>query len=113
MDRIHGSMEVLNSLQITEETAGLDKASKELLKNKEVLAVILKGVVEEYADYSYEEIMGFIEGDSITDTEEVSSGRHSTRITGDDKEYALLGERPRTLTPCFGLLIRSSHGNPC
>lgn len=41
---IQGSMEVLNSLQITEGLEGLDRASKELYKNKEVLAIILKGV---------------------------------------------------------------------
>jgi len=47
-------MEVLSSLQITADTAGLDQASKELYKNKEVLAVILKGVVREFELYSYD-----------------------------------------------------------
>lgn len=75
MSKIQGSVEVLNSMQVTADTAGLDKASKELMKNKEVLAIILKGVVREYEKYSYEEIMDFIEGDSITDDEEVTAGR--------------------------------------
>lgn len=93
MSKVQGSVEVLNSMQITADTAGLDKASKDLMKNKEVLAIILKGVVREYENYSYEEIMNFIEGDSITDDEEVTAGRNNSRITGDDKEYAVLGEK--------------------
>ena len=93
MSKVQGSVEVLNSMQITADTAGLDKASKDLMKNKEVLAIILKGVVREYENYSYEEIMNFIEGDSITDDEEVTAGRGTSRITGDDKEYAVLGEK--------------------
>ena len=90
---IPGSMEVLNSLQITEGLEGLDQASKELYKNKEVLAVILKGVVREFEGYSCQEIMDFIEADSITDAEEVSPGRTNTRIVGDDKEYVALNEK--------------------
>lgn len=93
MDKIQGSVEVLNSMQISADTAGMDKASKELMKNKEVLAVILKGVVQEYQDYSYQEIMDFIEGDSITDEEEITAGRNNSRIVGDDKEYIMLGEK--------------------
>ena len=89
---IPGSMEVLNSLQITEGLEGLDQASKELYKNKEVLAVILKGVVREFEGYSCREIMDFIEADSITDAEEVSPGRTNTRIVGDDKEYVAVGD---------------------
>ena len=72
MDKVSGSMDVLSSLQITADTAGLDQASKEIYKNKEVLAVILKGVVREFEPYSYEEIMDFIEADSITDGDEVT-----------------------------------------
>lgn len=61
-----GSTEVFSSFALTEQVAGVDAASKKLLHNKEVLAVILKGTVAEYQDYSAEEIMGFIEVDSIT-----------------------------------------------
>ncbi len=93
MDKAAGSIEVLSSLQITADTAGLDLASKEIYKNKEVLAVILKGVVREYESYGYEEIMDFIEADSITDEVEVSPGRTNTRIHGEDKEYAALNEK--------------------
>ncbi len=90
---MQGSMEVLNSLQMTEGLEGLDHASKELYKNKEVLAIILKGVAREFEGYSYQEIMGFIEADSITAEEDVSPGRTNTRIIGDDKEYAALNEK--------------------
>lgn len=90
---IPGSMEVLNSFQMTEESAGLDRASKELCKNKEVLAIILKGAVREYADYSYVEIMDFIEGDSITNEKSVTPGLTNTRIRGDGKEFAALNEK--------------------
>lgn len=90
---LKGSMEVLNSFQITEGLEGLDHASKELYKNKEVLAIILKGVAREFEGYSYQEIMGFIEADSITNEEDVSPGRTNTRIVGDDKEYAALNEK--------------------
>lgn len=93
MEKIAGSIEVLSSLQITADTAGLDQASKDIYKNKEVLAVILKGVVREFESYSYEEIMDFIEADSITGDEEVSPGRTNTRIQGSDKEFAVLNEK--------------------
>lgn len=71
-DKMKGSMEVLNSFQMTKGMEGLDHASKELYKNKEVPAVILKGVAREFEGYHYKEIMGFIEGDSITTDEDVS-----------------------------------------
>lgn len=101
MNKIQGSAELLNSMQITADTAGMDKASKDIMKNKEVLAVILKGVVREYENYNYEEIMNFIEGDSITDDEEVTAGRNTSRIIGDDKEYTALGEKTASFDTKF------------
>ncbi len=92
-NKVKGSMEVLNSFQLSADTAGLDQISKELYSNKEVLAVILKGVVREFEDYSYEQIMDFIEGDSITNDREVSPGRTNTRIEGTGKEYIALNEK--------------------
>ena len=83
-DSVSGSMAVLHTLQVTEGMEGLDQASKELYRHKEVLAIILKGVVREYKSYSYPEIMDFIEADSITDSEVVSPGHSDidNRITG-------------------------------
>lgn len=93
MEKIKGSMEVLSSLQTTVDIEGLDHASKELYKNKEILAVILKDVVREFEAYDTKQIMGFIEADSITDNEEVSPGRTNTRIQGSDKEFVALNEK--------------------
>ena len=93
MERVTGSMEVLSSMQITDLTAGMYAASKELLKNKEILAVILQEVIEEYRGYPTKEIMDFIEQDSIT-TSEVSAGRTNTKNIGScspkQEDYDLL-----------------------
>ena len=105
MDKISGSMEVLSSLQITADTAGLDQASKEIYKNKEVLAVILKGVVKEFEPYSYEEIMDFIEKDSFSESAEVSPGRTNTRLRADSPEFVQLGEK----TSFFDLAFRAKN----
>lgn len=66
---IDGSMETLNSLQLSTDLEGMDTVSKDILKNKEVLAVILKGVVSEYEKFTTQEIMEFIEADTITSEE--------------------------------------------
>ena len=50
------------------------------MQYREVLAIILKETVEEYQGYSEEEIMEFIEPDSITDATEVSGGRTRTPV---------------------------------
>lgn len=48
--------------------------------------------------------MNFIEGDSITDDEEVAAGRNNPRITGDDKEYAVIGEKMTNFdTKCWAI----------
>ena len=93
MDKIKGSMDALSVMQLTAQMEGLDAQSKVLLRSKEVLAVILQGVVEEYHGYSRREIMDFIEADSIVDGREVSPGRTNTQILGDSTEFALLNEK--------------------
>lgn len=92
-ETVTGSLDVLNSLQISADVEGLDTASKELFMNKEVLAVLLKGVVKEYKDYTLEEIMEFIEKDSITSEDDVSTGRTNTRIQGENVEFRQLNEK--------------------
>lgn len=101
MDRLKGSMDVLNALQLTAEMEGLDAQSKTLLRNKEVLAVILQGVVAEYQGYSRQEIMGFIEADSIVDCKEVSTGRTNTLIQGDSAEFVQLNEKTSNFDVAF------------
>ena len=65
MDKIQGQMDTLSSMQLTARMEGLDAECKLLLSNREILAVILKETIDEYKDYSREEIIGFIEPDSI------------------------------------------------
>ncbi len=93
MSKVNGSMDVLSSMQLTNDMAGLDAQSKELLCNREVLAVILREVVTEYKGYSREEIMGFIESESVTDGTEVSPGRTNTKVSGDNAEFIQLNEK--------------------
>jgi len=49
-----------------------DESSKKLFRNKEIIAPILKYVVEEYKDYSVEEIIAFIDADTVTSNKPVS-----------------------------------------
>lgn len=105
MDKVTGSMEALSTMQLTEEMDGLDAQSKALLHSREVLAVILQNIVEEYKGYSREEIMGFIEADSMSETKEVSPGRTNTRVRGDSAEFAWLNEK----VSIFDLLFRAKN----
>ena len=105
MDKVRGSMEALNAMQLTADMEGLDTQSKTLLHSKEVLAVILQGIVSEYQGYSRQEIMGFIEADSIEDGKEVSPGRTNTQIQGDSAEFVQLNEK----TSQFDLAFRAKN----
>ncbi len=107
MNTLKGSMETLSALQITQNMEGLDVQSKIILRNPEVLAVILQEAIEEYKGYSWKEIMGFIEPDSITDQNEVSPGRTNTLLGGEATEFVQLNEK----TSNFDLAFRAK--NPC
>ena len=72
MGKVAGSIHVLSDMQITANTTGLDAYSKTILRNKEVLAVILQEVITEYKGYSWKEAAEFIEVVSMTSTMEVS-----------------------------------------
>ena len=106
-DTLKGSMETLSAIQITKDMAGLDAQSKIVLRNPEVLAVILQEVIEEYKGYSLPEIMGFIEPDSITDQKEVSPGRTNSPLLAEATEFIQLNEK----TSHFDLAFRAK--NPC
>ena len=93
MDKIQGHMDTLSSMQLTARMEGLDAECKLLLSNREILAVILKETIDEYKDYSREEIIGFIEPDSIESDREVSPGRTNSQIQGDTQEFAALNEK--------------------
>ena len=104
-DRISGSMEALNALQITADTEGMDAESKTILHSKEVLAIILQETVEEYKGYGVREIMDFIEADSIRESREVSAGRTNTQIRGDNPEFVQLNEK----TSNFDIIFRAKN----
>ncbi len=93
MDKITGSMETLSALQITSDMEGLDAECKTILYAKEVLAIILQEVAEEYKGYSRREIMEFIEDDSLSQAKEVSTGRTNTQIRGGNAEFIQLNEK--------------------
>ena len=105
MEKVDGSMEILSAMQVTADMEGLDAQSKLILHSKEVLAIILKETVAEYKDYSKEEIMEFIEADSITGSKEVSPGRTNTTVKGDSAEFAMLNEK----VSFFDLLFRAKN----
>lgn len=55
--------------------------------------MILKETMAEYSDYSREEIINFIESDSIETDREVSPGRTNSQIEGNSQEFVLLNEK--------------------
>lgn len=99
---IAGSVDLLGSVQLLQDREGMDDVSKALLKNKEVLAVILKFTADEFRSYSYGEIMGYIEGASIA-SPDVSPGRTNSRFRADAQEYKVLNEK----TSQFDILFRA------
>ena len=105
MGKVAGSIHVLSDMQITANTTGLDAYSKTILRNKEVLAVILQEVITEYKGYTRKEVMDFIETDSITAESEVSPGRTNTQVQGDSAEFIHLNEK----TSYFDLAFRAKN----
>lgn len=105
MDRMQGSMGTLSAMQLTTDTAGLDAECKMLLHRKEVISVILKGTVEEFEEYSLEEIMDFIEADSLEEAKEVSVNRTNAQVRGDNAEFAQLNEK----VSFFDMLFRAKN----
>ena len=101
MDKLKGSMDTLSAMQITEDTRGLDAECKTILYKKEVLAVILQGVITEYKGYSRQEVLEFIEDDSITRTMEVSPGRTNTETRGSNTEFIHLNEKTSNFDLAF------------
>lgn len=69
----------------------LDNACKELFQNKEIIAPILQKTIKEYADYSIEEIMKFIDADSIDDKFPVSD--IPVEIKGDGTERSSIRDK--------------------
>lgn len=62
---VAGNVALASTFQVTQNTAGYDLARKKVMHHKEILAIIMSFALEEYQNYSLEEIMDFIEQDSI------------------------------------------------
>ncbi len=105
MEKLQGSIESLNAMQMTEDMKGLDVQSKILLWHAEVLAIILRDTVAEYKGYSWQEVESFIEVESITGATEVSPGRTNTKIRRDSTEFSHLNEK----TSIFDLAFRAKN----
>jgi len=79
-----------------------DDGAKKLFGRKEILSPILQHVVSEYAGYTAEEIMQFIEGDTIrTGTAAVSPDMANT-ISGQNGQSVVLGEATSLFDVFFG-----------
>lgn len=105
MEKLSGNINVLSDMQITADMEKFDAQSKTVLRNKEVLAVILQEVIEEYKGYSRKEIMQFIESNSMTDDREVSAGRTNTQVRVDNAEFVQLNEK----VSFFDLIFRARN----
>ena len=93
MRKINASTAAANSLALTELAPQMDDASKEILANKEFLALILKYTVKEFMDMEPHEIVGYIESDSILRSKDVAPGNtNQNRIEGLKSEFAVLNE---------------------
>ena len=75
----------------TKDQAEYDEACKNLFKNKEILAPVLKYAIEEYKDYTVEDIIGFIDGVSISiDT---PADDTSVMVDASDTEMASISDK--------------------
>ncbi len=72
--------------------AQYDAQCKLVLSQKEVLAWILQGVAEEFAQMSVEEIKSCIEGTPEISSEKIYSGQAGERIVGIGNESRITGE---------------------
>lgn len=111
-EKIIGSLDAFSALEIASLTKKLDAAAKQLLRHKEILAVIARGTIGEYQDCSLREIMDLIEDESIG-SPEVSRSRTNTVIEGTSSDFEELGEKAshfdvafRARNPRQGALVK-------
>lgn len=98
------------ALKVSRGKARYDAMGKNILKHLEVLANILKYSVPEYAKYSCEEIIKFIDADSITD-EGVVGPNSNTKIQGEDTVQTSLDEANLTFDVLFKVCKPDSDSN--
>lgn len=83
----------LKSAVYTADDVKVDRSCKSILKDRVLLAAILKAVVSEYKDVSEEEIAKmYIEAGSICDGVSVSKNLTNSSITGDSEEDVSVNE---------------------
>lgn len=100
---VTGSVGLENALDQNKAQAMYDEAGKKLLMYKEVLATILKYSVPKYAQYSAEEIISFIDVDSISEETAVAPDT-DTRIQGDNTVQSSIREANLTFDVAFRVI---------
>ncbi|MDD3402416.1 MAG: hypothetical protein PHQ72_03535 [Hespellia sp.] len=103
VSRVRGTIGLENSLKQAPEENRYDEIGKKVFRHKEVLANILKYSVPEYEHYSCQEIMGFIEGNSISVEDYIALDTDS-RIAGDDTTMTSRDETNLTFDVKFRVL---------
>lgn len=103
INRISGSIGLENALGDDHEKNRYDSVGKSVLKHKEVLANILKYSVLEYSHFTCEEIMSFIDADSILADTSIAPDT-DTRISGDDPTQSAVKEANMTFDVLFKVL---------
>lgn len=87
-----------------------DKACKQILSNKIILAWIMKHILEEYSDYEIEEIANnYIEGEPEISKEAVHRDEEAEFIEGMNSEDTSLKESIVTFDIRFKAITPSSH----
>ena len=86
-----GTLGLENKLLQNEGRLRYDEAGKNVLKRKEVLANILKYALPEFSNYSCDEIITFIDAESISDNVQISPDS-DTRIHGIDTSSSSIHE---------------------
>ena len=82
-----------NCIEIAEAKSQMDENAKQLLANKQVLSWVFNHTVEEFRDYTYEEIEDCIEGEPEIGTHPVHPGKRKTEaIIGMNTESKIPNE---------------------
>ena len=82
-----------NSIEVADIKSKMDENAKQLLANKQVLSWILKHTVEEFKNYTYEEIENCIDGEPEIGVHPVHPGKGKVEaITGMNTESTIPNE---------------------
>ncbi|MDD2978569.1 MAG: hypothetical protein PHN80_01215 [Hespellia sp.] len=98
-----GSVGLEHALEQNNGKARYDASGKKILSYKEVLATILKYSVSEYEAFPVEEIMNFIDVDSISNETPIAPDT-DTRIRGDNPERSSVNEANLSFDVCFRVI---------